>query len=72
MRAKTALPGRISRVVLFGSRARGEAHADLDWDVAVFLKDRASSWDTMVLADVAYDLIIESGEFIQPIALSER
>jgi predicted nucleotidyltransferase len=28
---------RLSRVVLFGSRARGEARFDSDYDVAVFL-----------------------------------
>ncbi len=30
---------RIERVMLFGSRARGEAGEDSDYDVAVFLKD---------------------------------
>ena len=30
---------RIERVVLFGSRARGEAGEDSDYDVAVFLWD---------------------------------
>src|SRR3954466_12516975 len=30
---------RIERVVLFGSRARGDAREDSDYDVAVFLKD---------------------------------
>src|SRR5258707_12036192 len=29
---------RIERVVLFGSRARGDAHEASDYDVAVFLK----------------------------------
>ncbi|MBF0563487.1 MAG: nucleotidyltransferase domain-containing protein, partial [Alphaproteobacteria bacterium] len=29
---------RIERVVLFGSRARGDARSDSDYDVAVFLK----------------------------------
>ena len=29
---------RIERVVLFGSRARGDARPDSDWDVAVFLR----------------------------------
>ena len=29
----------IERVVLFGSRARGDAHAESDYDVAVFLHD---------------------------------
>jgi predicted nucleotidyltransferase len=70
-RAEQALPGRVTRVVLFGSRARQEAHARSDWDVAVFLKDGASSQDTLDLADAAYDLIVETGQTIHPIALSE-
>jgi uncharacterized protein len=71
-RAEAALAGRVSRVVLFGSRARGNAAPGSDWDIAVFLTDAASSWDTIALADAAYDLILNSGQFIQPIALSER
>ena len=30
---------RLARVVLFGSRARGDAGPDFDYDVAVFLRD---------------------------------
>jgi hypothetical protein len=30
---------RLDRVVLFGSRARGDAEPDSDYDVALFLKD---------------------------------
>lgn len=30
---------RLERVVLFGSRARGDAQDDSDYDVAVFLRD---------------------------------
>jgi predicted nucleotidyltransferase len=44
-RFRTALEAlygdRIERVVLFGSRARGEARDDSDYDVAVFLRDLA-------------------------------
>ena len=35
---------RIERVVLYGSRARGDAGADSDYDVAVFLKDLSDRW----------------------------
>lgn len=30
---------RVERVVLFGSRARGDAHDDSDYDIAVFIND---------------------------------
>ena len=30
---------RLARIVLFGSRARGDARPDSDYDVAVFLTD---------------------------------
>jgi predicted nucleotidyltransferase len=35
---------RIERVVLYGSRARGDARADSDYDVAVFLRGFADRW----------------------------
>ena len=36
---------RIERVVLYGSRARGDARSDSDYDVAVFLKDMTDRWN---------------------------
>ena len=56
---------RIERVVLFGSRARGDARADSDYDVAVFLKDLTDRWHELDrLADLSTDLLDETGEFI--------
>jgi predicted nucleotidyltransferase len=31
-------PRRIAKVVLYGSRARGDARRDFDWDIAVFVR----------------------------------
>ena len=35
----------IERVVLFGSRARGNARPDSDYDIAVFLNDPGELWE---------------------------
>ena len=56
---------RIERVVLFGSRARGDARADSDYDVAVFLKDLTDrSPELNRLADLSTDFLDETGEFV--------
>ena len=57
---------RAERVVLFGSRARGDAHKDSDYDVAVFLRDMADRAAEMNrLADLSTKIIVdEDGPFI--------
>ena len=55
---------QIERVVLFGSRARGNAHSDSDYDVAVFLKELPDRWSELHrLADLRVKLIDETGAF---------
>ena len=57
--------GRIERVVLFGSRARGDAHAGSDYDVAVFLRDLTDRFPEMNrLADLSTKILDETGAFI--------
>jgi predicted nucleotidyltransferase len=68
-RAVEALPGRIVRVMLYGSRARGDARPDSDWDVAVFVIGVPSSQDRCILADISYDLMLDSGQYLQTIAI---
>lgn len=56
---------RIERVVLFGSRARGDARQDSDYDVAVFLRDLTDRWPELNrLADLSTEILDETGEFV--------
>lgn len=56
---------RIERVVLFGSRARGEARPDSDYDVAVFLRALDDRWrEADRIADLASAVMDETGAFI--------
>lgn len=56
---------RLERVVLFGSRARGDARPDSDYDVAVFLKDYTDRWvEADRIADATTNILEETGEFI--------
>ena len=56
---------RIERVVLFGSRARGDAREDSDYDVAVFLKGLANRWQEVDrIVPVVTKILYEDGAFI--------
>lgn len=58
---------RLERVILFGSRARGDAQPDSDYDVAIFLKGMNGSSDRWAelrrLADLRVQFIDETGTF---------
>jgi predicted nucleotidyltransferase len=56
---------QIERVVLFGSRARGDARQDSDYDVAVFLKNFHDRWSEVDrLMPVVTDILYDNGAFI--------
>jgi predicted nucleotidyltransferase len=56
---------RIERVVLFGSRARGAAGEDSDYDVAVFLRDLTDRWlEFDRLADLRTEFLEDEGVFV--------
>ena len=52
-------------MVLFGSRARGDARQDSDYDVAVFLKSLADRWQEIDrIVPLVTDILYEDGAFI--------
>src|SRR5215469_4478052 len=56
---------RLERVVLFGSRARGDADDESDYDIAVFLRNLSDQPAEMNrLADLATDILYSGGPFI--------
>jgi predicted nucleotidyltransferase len=56
---------RIERVVLYGSRARGDFRLDSDYDVAVFLKDLAGFDEEMSkIAEIETDILYDTGAVI--------
>ncbi len=56
---------RLERIVLFGSRARGEARHDSDYDVMVFLRDYQGLWSELQpLGGLAVDIFDRVGAVV--------
>jgi predicted nucleotidyltransferase len=63
---------QIERVVLFGSRARGDAHPGSDYDIAVFLKGFHDRWSEIDrLMPVVTDILYDDGAFIHAMPYRE-
>lgn len=61
-----AYGARLHAIHLFGSRARGDARPDSDYDVAVVLNDLGDYWtERLRLADLAYDQMLARDIHVQ-------
>lgn len=56
---------RLDRVILSGSRARGDFRPDSDYDIAVFLRGMGGLWkEPGPLAEIATDILVDTGAVI--------
>jgi uncharacterized protein len=63
----------IKRVILYGSHARGEATEDSDVDVLVLTDPALNPAEVRDrLSDLLYDILLEEGELISVVAVSEE
>jgi antitoxin ChpS len=64
----------VTRAVMFGSQARGSAGPASDVDIAVFLSGKPARYvqTKLALADIAYDVLLETGIHIQPLPIWEE
>ena len=62
---RTIYGERLERAVLFGSRARGDARPDSDYDVALFLRDMKSFGEESTrLAEIETEILFDTGALI--------
>jgi antitoxin ChpS len=72
-RLRTRFGHRYARLLLFGSRARGDQGANSDADVAVVFRGQlGDTWQlTKATLEDTYDLLLETGLFIEPHPVEE-
>ncbi len=62
-----------AKIVLFGSRARGDMHPESDWDILILLPQAKVGRTTeMEFRDLLFDLQLETGEGISTFVYSEK
>ena len=71
-RVLAAFGDHIERIVLFGSRARGDEHAESDWDLAVFFDHAPTEREQRSLADLTRAVQRELATGIQSMARAEQ
>jgi predicted nucleotidyltransferase len=64
---RAAYGDRLERLVLFGSRARGDHKPDSDYDVAVFIHEPGTLWQELgVLCKITREIEEATGADISP------
>lgn len=61
-----------AKVILFGSRARGDAKKDSDWDLLILINDQNIREKESLFRDKIYDLELETGEIISMFVYNKK
>ena len=71
---KTLLSNRLKvyKLILFGSRARGDADSTADMDVLVILEDTANDKDREYVSDCAWEAGFQHGIVLVPVVFTRR
>jgi predicted nucleotidyltransferase len=73
LKARSQFGANLTRLLVFGSRARGEARPDSDVDLAVVFQTLPAESPSVVmeLGEMAYEPLVELGVEIEPVPFSE-
>ncbi len=63
---------RLVNIYLFGSKARGDDHADSDVDVLIVLSGGIEDQKRAEVSDMVFDVLDSCGIFLQVIAISDK
>ncbi len=62
-----------AKIYLYGSRARGTAKSDSDWDLLILLdKNKINYNEEQKITNPLYDFELDSGEVISPMIYSKK
>lgn len=59
-----------ARLILYGSRARGDAHRDSDWDLLILLEGPSDEARQQALRQRLLDVALDTGAVVSPITMS--